>query len=87
MSALELIGILAIVCFFNVFSFIMGAKIGQKVSKGETIDMGIKNPVQAYDEYKEREEQKKILERQQTVAENIDNYDGTSLGQKDLPIV
>lgn len=87
MTALELALIMVLQGFLCISSFIIGAKVGQKVVKGETIETGIKNPIQAYDEYKEREEQKRVLERQQTVAENIDNYDGTGLGQKDLPIV
>lgn len=85
MSALELIGILLIVCFFNVFSFIMGAKIGQKVVRGETIETPLKSPIQAFEEHKEKEEQKREEEYIQTLSENIDNYDGTGLGQKDLP--
>ena len=87
MSAMEIGFIMALQGFFCVVCFVIGARVGQKVIKGESVDMGLKNPIQAYDEYKEREEQKRIQDRAQTVADNIDNYDGTGLGQKDLPEV
>ena len=87
MSAMEIGFIMALQGFFCVSCFVIGARVGQKVIKGESVDIGLKNPIEAYDEYKEKEEQKRMLERQQVVSDNIDNYDGTGLGQKDLPEV
>ena len=87
MSAMEIGFIMALQGFFSVSCFVIGARVGQKVIKGESVDIGLKNPIEAYDEYKEKEEQKRMLERQQVVSDNIDNYDGTGLGQKDLPEV
>lgn len=87
METLGLISILAIVCFFNVLSFFIGAKVGQKVVKGETLETPLKSPVKAYEEHKEQVEQKREQERLQIISENIDNYDGTGLGQKDIPII
>lgn len=87
MEALELALIMVLQGFLCISSFSIGAKVGQKVVKGEAIETGIKNPIQAFEEYKEKETQKRIEDRHQTVAENIDNYDGTGLGQKDLPSV
>lgn len=47
------------------------------------------NLVESYKEHKEIKEQieNKNLEQKQTktMMENINNYDGTSLGQKDIP--
>lgn len=74
------IGIMNILCFF------VGAKIGQKVSRGETIEVPNLNPMNVIrneiDSFEERKEQ----ERYKTIMDNIDNYDGTSIGQKDIPI-
>ena len=74
------IGMLCIVCFF------IGAKVGQKVSKGE--DIKIPNPVEIIDNVKERKEyREEQIENQKefnTNLDNINNYDGTELGQRDF---
>lgn len=73
-----ILGALNIVCFF------VGAKIGQKVVKGEEIkapEITIPTPVQDYSKKKQAEaEQNKI----DTILNNIEAYNGTSVGQKDV---
>ena len=73
-----LVGTLNIVCFF------VGAKIGQKVVKGEDIkapEITIPTPIQDYRKKKQAEaEQNKI----DIIMQNIEAYDGTSAGQKDV---
>lgn len=71
------IGILCII------SFLIGARTGQKVLKKEEVI--VPNPVKVIQEIIETKDQQKEIERNKIIAENIDNYDGTSLGQKDLP--
>lgn len=67
---------------FCVLSFLVGvlSSLGRKINL---------NPIENYKEYKEIKEQIRIndLEQRQvaTMIENIDNYDGTSTGQKDIP--
>ena len=67
---------------FCVLSFLVGvlSSLGRKI---------ILNPIENYKEHKEIKEQIRIndLEQRQvaTMMENIDNYDGTSTGQKDIP--
>jgi hypothetical protein len=72
------IGALNIVCFF------IGAKIGQKVVKGEEIkapEITIPTPIRDYQRKKQAEaEQTKI----DTIMQNIETYNGTSAGQKDV---
>lgn len=74
------IGIMNILCFF------IGAKVGQKVIKGE--DIKLPNPIKAIEETKEswefKKEQEEENERLKIQLENIDNYNGTPLGQKDI---
>lgn len=74
------IGIMNILCFF------IGAKVGQKVVKGE--DIKLPNPIKAIEETKEswefKKEQEEERERLKIQLENIDNYNGTPLGQKDI---
>ena len=67
---------------FCVLSFLVGvlSSLGRKINL---------NPIENYKEQKEMKEQIRIndLEQRQvaTMMENIDNYDGTSTGQKDIP--
>lgn len=69
----------------NIACFFIGAKVGQKVVKGETLEAPtIPNPIKAIEEYKESKEIKKNQEKLNTMLENINNYDGTDLGQKDI---
>ena len=73
------VGTLCIVCFF------VGAKVGQTVSKGETIETPTLNPMKLIQEHREKkaaeEEQSKI----DTILRNVERYDGTSHGQEDVP--
>ena len=64
--------------------FFIGAKIGQKVVKGEEIkapEITIPTPIRDYQKKKQAEaEQSKI----DTILQNIEAYNGTSAGQKDV---
>lgn len=73
-----IVGIMNILCFF------IGAKIGQKVSKGETIETP--NPIKTIRSEIDSYEQRKELEKYKVINDNIDAYDGTSIGQKDIPM-
>ena len=64
----------------SIVSFTIGAIIGQKVIRQEPI---IEAP--KIETFKERSEKRKEIERNKILAENIDNYDGTSIGQQRLP--
>ena len=51
------------------------------------------NPMKVYKKYKEEkkqdeEKEKFVKEQEQTkiMIENIENYDGTGMGQKDIPV-
>ena len=76
------VGALNIACFF------IGAKVGQIVAKGEDIKLPT-NPIDAVRERKIERESRKEAEaeanRVETILKNIDNYDGTGRGQKDVP--
>ena len=75
------IGLMNILCFF------IGAKIGQKVVKNE--ELKLPNPIKTIKEdvvaYEETKEAMKEQEKLDTIAYNIDMYDGTSIGQKEIP--
>lgn len=69
------------VCLLNLFSFVVGAIIGQKTSNGETVS--IPTPTKAYKDYQVAKEEKEEQEMINIMMANIDSYDGTPLGQKD----
>lgn len=79
--------LLLVLCtgLMNVLCFFIGAKLGQASAKGETIEAPNLNPFDMAREHKEKKEQRLEQDRVKTLLENIDNYDGTSIGQKDIP--
>lgn len=80
----ESILLLLIVGALNVVCFFIGAKVGQKVVKGEEIqapEINLTNPVKAYREKKKAEYEQ---DRIDTIMQNIELYNGTSAGQKDV---
>ena len=71
------VGALCIGCF------LIGAKVGQTVSKGESIEL----PASPLEAYRKREEKRKAeaeQERIDVIMQNIENYDGTGANQKDV---
>ena len=71
-----------IVSILNIVCFLIGAIVGQKSSKGEPIKI---SPITKVKEIKDNKETKKEQEIYRIINENIDNYDGTGLGQQDIP--
>lgn len=77
--------LIAIVSTSNAVCFFVGAKVGQTVSKGEPIETPTLNPMKLIREREDRKEAEKEQERIETIMRNIENYDGTGYGQKDVP--
>jgi hypothetical protein len=69
----------------NVACFIVGAKVGQAASRGETIETPQLNPMKAYQEKQNRRAAEEEQSRIDTIMQNIESYDGTPNGQKDVP--
>ena len=67
----------------NILCFLIGAKTGQKVSKGEEVKLP--NPMEEYRVQQEKREAMKKQAEFDTILRNIDNYDGTPYGQEDVP--
>ncbi len=68
----------------NLLSFYLGSKL----CRNEELDIRLPNinPIKKHKEYKEKKEVKREQEKMDVIMQNIDNYDGTSNGQKDVPI-
>lgn len=81
MDVLEMIvfGVACVACFLT------GARVGQRVQKGEDIKMPSVNPLQAVREREAKREAKREQEKLDTILRNIERYDGTPRGQEDVP--
>ena len=73
------VGLMCLACF------IAGAKVGQAVSKGEEIKLPSPDPFKAIREHKDKVKADEESKRLEVIMQNIDNYDGTSRNQKDVP--
>lgn len=77
--------LMAVMGLTNILCFVIGAKVGQNVSKGEPVELPSVNPLKAYRENESRKEADRQQDRMNTILRNIEGYDGTSTGQMDVP--
>ena len=79
--------IILVVCIANILCFYIGAKIGQAIIRDEDIKMP--NPVVAVQEqvqeYRERRKSREEQEQLDVILANIESYDGTGYGQREVP--
>lgn len=75
----------AIVGALNIVCFLIGAKVGQKVVKGETIEIPSINPMEAIRDREDKKASRKEQEKIDAILHNVEVYNGTPLGQKDIP--
>ena len=73
------VGAMCIVCFM------VGAKVGQTVSKGEDVKLPNINPIEAYREHENKKNARAEQDRLDAIMRNIEAYDGTGNRQEDLP--
>lgn len=83
---MEIVLICTVFGVFLCISFLLGAKVGQKVSNNQEIKIPTINPVKKIQKMKQEKENKEEAERIETILKNIDSYDGTSLGQLEVKI-
>lgn len=69
----------------NLLCFYFGYKVGIKTNNKEEINLDGINPVKVINTINQSKEEAKEQERMRIIAENIDSYNGTGLGQKDIP--
>lgn len=82
---METIALLFLFGIFIILAYALGLKNGQKLKNNEEIKIPEINPVKIVRNEIETFEQKKKQDAYDTMMANIDNYDGTGLGQKDIP--
>lgn len=75
-----------ILVVINILTLLIGVKIGMSVANKKEITL---NPIKAIQEHKEERIEHKeadLKDRQlKTMLKNIDNYDGSGLGQEEIP--
>ena len=74
--------LLAVFAVSNIVCFVIGAKVGQTVRKGKDITL---SPAKIVKEHKVQKEADKEKNKNDTILRNIDRYNGTGLGQEDVP--
>ena len=79
--AIAVMGVVMIACF------VTGAKVGQAVQKGKDIDVEFPTaaPIETIKTYLSKKESAKEQARYDVIMRNIEVYDGTSVGQRDIP--
>lgn len=79
---MEQVMLLAFCLLCCIVCLIIGVNVGMKASHGEEIKLP--NPVEKAQSFKDTQEYKKQQDAVETMLYNIDVYDGTGLGQKDI---
>lgn len=81
---MEIVLICTIFGVFLCISFLIGARVGQKVSANQEIKMPTLNPAKKVKAIIKEKENKREAERMATILQNIENYDGSELGQLEV---
>ena len=82
---METILIIIAVGTLNAVCFFIGSKLGQKVAKGEDIEIPSLDPMDMVRNHKDKMQARAETERMNVILQNIDNYNGTEMGQKEVP--
>lgn len=75
-------------CVFGLFimaSYTLGLRNGQKLARKEEVKMPNLNPIEIVNNQIEKHEERKEQSVIDIMMENINNYDGTGIGQQDIP--
>ena len=85
---METILLVLIVGLISALNFFLGAKVGQKVVRGEEVEtpkISALNPIKMYNEHQDKKKAEEELSKIDTILKNIERYDGTEAGQEDVP--
>ena len=75
---------IALTGFLNISCFIVGAKVGQTIVKGERVELPNINPLKAIRENQAKKKVEIEQDKLSKIMRNIERYDGTSKGQQDV---
>ena len=77
--------LLAVMAVSNILCFMIGAKVGQTVANGDRVKLPTINPMQIAREHEAKKEAQIQQDKLDAILQNIEGYDGTPNGQKDIP--
>lgn len=83
---MDVLLLVVFICLSNIFCLVVGVKVGQKAYRGEETAVKLPNPVEKVKAFKESKENQKEQEAIKDMLYNIDVYDGTGLGQRDISL-
>lgn len=69
----------------NILCFMVGAKVGQAVIRKEEVKLPNLNPIAAIREQEAEKKAKREQDRMAIIIQNMEGYDGTANGQKEVP--
>lgn len=84
---IEMVGMMLMILIMGVlmlFSFLIGARTAQKAHKGEEIKLPSINPIEMFEKHEEQKMIEQAEYERNLMLENINNYNGTGLGQKEI---
>ena len=85
MEVISIILIIVAVGALNITCLFVGAKIGQTVAKGEKLEAPKIEPLKEIREHKNKRAAAAAQSRTDIILKNIETYDGTGRGQRDVP--
>lgn len=85
MEVISIILIIMVVGALNITCLFIGAQIGQTVAKGEKLEAPKIEPLKEIRENKSKRAAAVAQNRADIILKNIESYDGTGRGQRDVP--
>ena len=77
--------LLLVMGVMNIACFVIGAKVGQTVANGEEVKLPAVKPAEEVQVQPVQTEEEMEKNQFNIIMQNVDNYDGTSQGQVDVP--
>ena len=84
MKLVELLALAGMVWSY-ILCLIIGIKLGQRMKNGEEVKLPTINPIEIAKEHRAKKEAEMEQNRIDIIMRNIENYDGTSRNQEDVP--
>lgn len=81
---MEVLLLAVVMAAANIMCFLVGVRAGQKVAKGEPVELPKIDPMQAVRDHRAKKEAEIEQDRFNTILRNIENYDGTPRGQEEV---
>ena len=82
---MDILLIILVVGLLIILSFCVGAKIGQTVKREEEIKLPSLDPMQMIRESRSKKKAENEQSRRDIIMQNIEKYDGTANGQREVP--